>query len=128
MENNLKNEVSPKTESKNVNKTYDDLTETIDLECKVECGNPEIYTYIWSQESLENGSLTIRNFTTNKNIDTLSYSINATSINDTIIVTCTVENGIKTNDLQESQTFFVISKTSITSKYFFHDGFLGSLI
>jgi len=128
MENNLKNEVSPKTESKNVNKTYDDLTETIDLECKVECGNPEIYTYIWSQESLENGSLTIRNFTTNKNIDTLSYSINATSINDTIIVTCTVENGIKTNDLQESQTFFVISKTSITSKYFFHDGFLVSLI
>jgi hypothetical protein len=102
--------------------------ETVDLECEVECGNPENYTYIWSQESLENDSMILRNTTTNTNKDTLLYSLNDTSINETIIVTCTVKNGIKTNALQESQTVFVINKTSTTSKYFLHDGLLNSFI
>ena len=72
--------------------------------CKVECGNPQKYTYAWS-----NGMTQI-----SQSLDALYFfKINAQSVDDTFTIACTVTNDITTtNALAESQTIFNIIHSS----------------
>ena len=59
-----------------------------------------------------------------ENSKNFSYTINATSINETFSITCTIGNGVRktTEHLEESQTVFNIihsSKITTSGKFFF---------
>jgi hypothetical protein len=100
----LKLKDPPKTEFQSVTTPYNNLNETVELICKVLCGNPQRYTYTWSNGMTQiSQSLNASYF----------FKINAQSINDTFTIACTVTNDITTtNALAESQTIFNIIHSS----------------
>jgi hypothetical protein len=100
----LKLKDPPKTEFQSVTVPYNNLDDTVELMCKVSCGNPQNYTYTWS-----NGMTQI-----SQSLDALYFfKINAQSVDDTFAITCTITNGINTtNALAESQTIFNIIHSS----------------
>jgi hypothetical protein len=100
----LKLKDPPKTEFRSVTIPYNNLDDTVELICKVLCGNPQKYTYTWSNGIAQiSESLNASYF----------FKINAQSINDTYTVACTITNGINTtNALAESQTIFNIIHSS----------------
>lgn len=89
----------------------------VELECKALCGNPNVYTYnwFWSNDS---------SMTQIGQNSIFSYTLNATSINDTFSITCTIENGVTTTEnLDESQTVFNIihsNKITTSGKFIFY--------
>ena len=95
--------VPPRTKSKEVNLSYTEKKSVI-LECEVECGNPNNYTYAWSIDGKEiiNGRFN-------------QYGLDLKTINEnSTTVVCTVYNSINITDynLSESQTVFNIKITN----------------
>ncbi len=73
----------------------------IELECLVECGNPQIFEYTWLSK---NNTELFKSTITNK----YTYNINAETISDELW--CQVTNSINTQNKKESQTKFSIRK------------------
>lgn len=81
---------------------FKSFNQRVDLKCEVECGNPSTnYRYTW-----RNADNTLLSESISSN--TYSYEVNADSAEDTFEVICTVDNGILTNSVSESQTRFYI--------------------
>ena len=97
----------PQVKYQLVEKIYRLYETHIQLECEIECANPQYVEYLWEAK---NGTVLYR--TTSSNLYT--HQIRP-DLNDDFEIYCTVNNSVQTDFLRQSHTKFIVRFTTDSS-------------